>query len=120
MPYLFCQEHGQGHAARAAEQRENYRLLGESVLIASGTLITGPWACDSCNATLRRGKRAYLMTAFPRHVAEALAEYDFTLEKQYFDMKRAEVVLYGAEWPGGGVAAHAEPRALFVLNHYHD
>ena len=47
------------------EEQENYRRLGESVLIVKGTLTGGPWKCYTCNITLRRGKRACLMTAFP-------------------------------------------------------
>jgi hypothetical protein len=97
MPYLFCKEHGQEHETRCREEQENYRRFGETVLAVKGTLVTGPWACDSCNVTLRRGKRAYLMTAFPRYVAETMDTYEFANEKQYFDMKRAEVTLYGAD-----------------------
>src|SRR4051812_11850426 len=96
MPYLFCKKCGDGHEARTREEQENYRQLGEVVVIARGTLISGPWNCDSCNVTLRRGKRASLMTAFPRHYAESLDDDDFSNERQYFDMKRAEVAAYGA------------------------
>jgi hypothetical protein len=89
MPYLFCKKHGDEHEARTWEEQESYRQLGESVVIARGTLISGPWECDSCNVTLKRGKRACLMTAFPRAFAESMDEYDFSCERQYFDMKGA-------------------------------
>ncbi len=95
MPYLFCKKCGDEHEARTREEQEIYRQLGEVVLIARGTLISGPWNCDSCNTSLRRGKRASLVTAFPRYYADALDDYDYANERQYFDMKRAEVSWYG-------------------------
>jgi len=98
MPYLFCAKHGKEHEAKAREEQENYRQFGETVLIVKGTLINGPWRCDRCNTTLKRGKLACLMTAFPRSITAGMGDYDFAYERGYFDMKRAEVAVYGAEW----------------------
>jgi hypothetical protein len=49
-------------------------------------------------AMLKRGKRACLMTAFPRSMTTGMGDYGFAQEQEYFDMKRAEVAAYGAEW----------------------
>ena len=100
MPYLFCAEHGHGHESRCQEEQENYRWLGETVLIVMGTLKSGPWQCSCCNAPLKRRQKAWLMTAFPRSMTAGMGDYDFAHEKQYFNMKRAEVKVYGAE-PSG-------------------
>ena len=40
------------------------------------------------------------MTAFPRSMTAGMGDYDFAHEKRYLRMKRAEVAVYGAEWPG--------------------
>ena len=88
-----------GHAG-AFEDQENYRWFGETVLIVRGRLISGGWQCDKCNAPLNRGHKAWLMTAFPRSMTAGMGDYDFAHEKRYFNMKRAEVAVYGAEWPG--------------------
>jgi hypothetical protein len=101
MPYLFCKQHGKEHVARSKEEQDNYRLLGETVLIVRGTLISGPWRCDRCNAPLKRRQKAWLVTAFPRHFAEDLEAYDYAYERQYFRIDKAEVKVYGADPPGG-------------------
>ena len=101
MPYLFCKEHGQEHESRCQEEQENYRWLGETVLIVKGTLKGGPWQCTCCSAPLKRSQKAWLMTAFPRSMDAGMGDYDFACEGQYFNMKRAEVKVYGAESPGG-------------------
>jgi hypothetical protein len=101
MPYLFCAEHGKEHEASCKDEQENYRLLGETVLVVSGTLISGPWRCDRCNAPLKRSQKAWLVTAFPRHFAEDLERYDYAYERQYFRIDKAEARVYGAEPPGG-------------------
>jgi hypothetical protein len=100
MPHLFCAEHGKEHESRCPEDQENYRWFGETVLIVRGRLISGGWQCDKCNAPLNRGHKAWLMTAFPRSMTAGMGDYDFAHEKRYFNMKRAEVAVYGAEWPG--------------------
>ena len=76
------------------------RWFGETVLIVRQRLISGGWQCDKCNAPLNRGHKAWLMTAFPRSMTAGMGDYDFAHEKRYFHMKRAEVAVYGAEWPG--------------------
>jgi hypothetical protein len=101
MPRLYCTEHGKEHEATCHEEQENYRLLGETVLIVKGTLTSGPWRCDRCNTRLTKGNPAYLVTAFSRHFAEELDGYDYGYERQYLAMERAEAKLYGAEPPGG-------------------
>jgi hypothetical protein len=99
MPYLYCAVDGRRHEDRAIEQQEEYRQQGESVLIVHGALKTGPWHCDTCSVPLTRGDTALLMTAFPRHFTEGMDGYDFAPEKRYFDMKRAQVAVYGVQWP---------------------
>jgi hypothetical protein len=99
MPYLFCAAHGREHENRTIEQQEEYRQQGESVLIVHGTLKSGPWQCDKCNVLMKPGDAAMLMTPFPRHFAGGMDGYDFASEKRYFDMKRAEVAVYGVQWP---------------------
>ena len=101
MPRLYCTEHGKQHESRCQQEQENYRWLGETVLIVSGQLKSGPWQCDGCNAPLKRSQKVWLMTAFPSHFAEELERYDYACERQYFNMERAKVTVYGAEPPGG-------------------
>jgi hypothetical protein len=104
MPYLFCRKHGLEHEASCRENQDNYRQLGETVLVVSGTLISGPWRCDRCNATLRKGRTAYLATAYPRHNARDLADYDFGYERRYFAMTaRDTATAYGAQWPDDSI-----------------
>jgi hypothetical protein len=100
MPYLFCEKHGREHEDSAAGQQEAYRQEGESVLTMRGTLISGPWLCDRCNASLTKGTHAYLASAFPAWVGEGTEDYDFAYERRYFAVEKAEAKLYGARWPG--------------------
>jgi hypothetical protein len=101
MPYLFCHTHGKQHEVSCRKSDEEYRMLGETVVMVSGRLISGPWQCDRCNARLATGNRASLMTAFPSHMAEELANYDYANERQYFRVESAAVKVYGAIPPGG-------------------
>jgi hypothetical protein len=101
MPHLFCTTHGEKHGASCREDQEEYRRLGETVVIVRGTLISGPWHCDRCNARLKKGDTAWLMTAFPSYYAEQLTGYDYRHERQYFRVERAIVKVYGAISPGG-------------------
>ena len=105
MPYLYCAACGHGHENRVSGQERLYRDEGESVLIVKGTLTGGPHRCDMCNAPLKKGDAAALLSAFPRHIVESQDGYDFACERRYFDMKRAEAKLYGTPWPGVASAA---------------
>ncbi len=105
MPYLFCKTHGQEHAASCQQDQENYRQLGETVMVVSGKLRSGSWLCDRCNVALRMGATAYLMTAYPRHFAGELENYDYANERHYFQMGSIDVKLYGAMPPGGVATA---------------
>ena len=96
MPHLFCQEHGRDHEARCIEEQENYRRFGEAVLIVTGPVRSPSQRCRSCNMRLRRGQRAYLVTAFPRLTPEDLAGYDYAREDEYLILEQAEATLYGA------------------------
>ena len=100
MPHLYCEQHGKEHEARVIGQTSIYRQDGESVLIVKGRLISGGWLCDRCNVPLGKTKQAYLMTTFPRWITENMHGYDFDYERRYFAVERAEVAVYGAEWPG--------------------
>ena len=101
MPYLFCEEHGRQHEALCDAEQESYRLLGEAVLIVTGPIKGASFHCDRCNVRLRNGQPAWLMTPFPRHVAESLAAYDYRYERNYFPLDRVTFSWYGAEPPGG-------------------
>lgn len=101
MPYLFCQEHGRAHEARCMEDEENHRRFGEVMLIVTGPLKSPSHRCLACKLRLRRGQRAYLLTAFPRPTPEDLGRYDFAAEGEYVVLEHAEARLYGADWPGG-------------------
>ena len=91
---------------RIIAEQEAYREAGESVLVISGTLTSGPKQCDKCNATLRKGDQATLLSAFPREVTESMHGYEFAAERRYFAMRGEEAVtVYGARWPCGDVAA---------------
>jgi hypothetical protein len=105
MAWLYCTVHGRGHENRTIASQEEYRREGESVLIVHGTLTSGPHRCDKCNAPLKRGDAAMLMTAFPRFLSEAMDNYDFANDRRYFDLAKADIRLYGAHWPGGDPAA---------------
>jgi hypothetical protein len=105
MPYLYCPVHGRGHENRLIAEQNSYREAGESVLVVSGTLTGGPWRCDKCSTTLRKGDQATLLSSFPSGVTEALYDYDFAQERRYFAMRGKDAVaVYGAPWPGGNVA----------------
>jgi hypothetical protein len=99
MPYLYCAVHGRGHENRIIAQQDQYRQAGESVLLVHGPLKTGPHRCDRCNATLRKGDPATLLSAIPRHIALGTDDYAFAYEKRYFELKRVSVAVYGAPWP---------------------
>lgn len=104
MPRLYCKKHGQEHETQCIEHQEEYRQLDEIVLIAKGTLISGPWLCDHCNAKLNRGQVAALVSAFPSHCRDDLYEYDFGYERQYFAMEPGDTATaYGAEWPDDSI-----------------
>ncbi len=100
MPYLYCQQHGQQQEASTIARQDELRMEDESVLIVSGTLISGSWLCDSCNAQLGKGDRATLVSAFPSHCRDDLYHYDFGYERQYFAMTGSDTATaYGADWP---------------------
>jgi hypothetical protein len=105
MPYLYCAADGKGHENRVIAQQDYYRQAGESVLVVHGTLKSGPWKCDKCNARLKRGDAATLLSAIPRSIAEGMDSYVFAYERRYFDMKRAGVKVYGAKCPGASGAS---------------
>lgn len=104
MPYLYCRKHGQEREAGIVNQQEEYRHADEIVLVVSGKLISGSWACDSCNDEIRKGGRATLVSSFPSHCRDGLYSYDFAYERQYFRMTLADTATaYGAEWPDNSI-----------------
>lgn len=105
MARLYCEEHGKEHEAHVIGQAAISCQEGESVLIVKGTLISGGWLCDRCNAPLGKGDQAYLLSVFPRWVTEQMPGYAFINERQYFSVEKAEIAVYGAAWPGGRQAA---------------
>jgi hypothetical protein len=111
MPYLFCEEHGGEYQARVIDNQELYRQKGETILIVTGGLRSGRWLCDKCNAPLSTGSRATLAIAYPRYITESIHQYNFAYERQYFDMEKAEVALYGAAWPVRMVVPRTRHRA---------
>ncbi len=61
---------------------------------------------DKCNATLRKGDQATLLSTLPSDVTSAMIDYDFAQERRYFTMSGKDAVaVYGAPWPGGDVSA---------------
>jgi hypothetical protein len=105
MPYLYCKEDGLRHEANSAAHQEEYREIGESVLIVKGRLISGPWRCDSCNAVLKKGDLAHFHAAYPADCRDYLYDYDFAYEQEYFAMKRSDkAVVYGAPWPDDSIS----------------
>ena len=106
MPRLYCEEHGKEYESRCQEEQENYRWLGETIRIVTGRLKAGAFHCDYCKAPLKRRQKAWLMTAFPRPMTADVRDCDFAQEGRYFNMKRAEVRVYGAA-PSGGLASPA-------------
>ena len=105
MATLFCEPHGREHEARVIGQQAIYRQEGETILIVKGKLISGGWLCDRCNAPLEKGNPACLLVVFPRWITEQIPGYDFIREREYFAVEKAEVAVYGAEWPGGSPPA---------------
>ena len=104
MPRLYCAKHGKENKADTARDQEEYRQGGETVLVVSGRLISGPWHCDRCNATLKKGDTAYLSSAFPQWITEGLTDYDFAYERDYFAMAETDAAtVYGAEWPDDSI-----------------
>jgi hypothetical protein len=99
MPRLYCEEHGREQEADTSRNQELYRQEGESVLIVKGRLISGPWRCDRCNATLTKGTLACLLTAFPGWMTESMYDYDFAYERKYFGKTHDGAAVYGAAWP---------------------
>jgi hypothetical protein len=100
MPHLLCDKHGREQEAATRKHEELYQQEGETVLIVKGTLISGPWHCDRCNAVLKKGQPAILLMAYPRWMTEGMTDYDFLYESRYFATGKAEVAVYGADWPG--------------------
>ena len=100
MPYLFCPTHGKKHEAATLASQDELRALGECVLVVEGRLTSSGWLCDSCNATLDKGQKAWLHAAFPAHLRDNLADYDFSYERDYFALTPGDrVAAYGAPWP---------------------
>lgn len=111
MPYLYCEPHGQEHQAGTISRQEELRQEGESVLIVSGTLVSGPWRCDRCNAKLAQGDRAVWVYAFPSHCRDTLYDYDFGYEREYFAMRKTDkAAVYGADWPDDSISHRRDIR----------
>ena len=105
MARLYCTTHGRECESAVKRRQADIRREGESVLIVKGKLISGPWRCDSCNAELNEGATAYLYAAYPRDITEAMDEYGFEMERDYFKLTGEDrMALYGAAWPGGPIA----------------
>jgi hypothetical protein len=110
MPCLYCEQHGREREAEIIERQEQYRQTDETVLVVSGTLASGQWLCDSCDARLSKGDRATLVSAFPGYCHDDLRDYDFGYEQQYFAMKESDTATaYGAEWPDGSIMNRRKP-----------
>jgi hypothetical protein len=111
MPYLFCEQHGPEHQARCDEEQESYGWLGETVLIVTGPIKSPSWRCSQCHARMRRGRPAWLVTAFPRPPAEDLDGYVYAIAQEYFMIEHVQVTVYGAEPPARmtATAALTEP-----------
>jgi hypothetical protein len=90
MPYLFCAEHGKEHEATSQAEQENYRLLGETVLIVKGRLISGPWRCDRCGTRLKKGNPACLVTAFSSLFAVDLC--DLSMDPNPYEVTEPELL----------------------------
>jgi hypothetical protein len=104
MPNLYCETHGREREADIVERQAVYRQADETVLVASGTLVSGPWLCESCNAQLRAGTTAILVSVFPSHCRDDLYDYDFGYERQYFAMSGSDTAAaYGARWPDNSI-----------------
>jgi hypothetical protein len=104
MARLYCAEHGSEDETRIAGNQAMYRQEGETVLVVKGTLISGPFVCDRCDARLNPGDAAYLFSAFPSHFHDSLYEYDFGYERGYFAMGKGDTAdAYGADWPDGSI-----------------
>jgi hypothetical protein len=104
MPRLYCKNHGREREAGVVEQRDVYRRAGETLLVVTGTLISGPWYCDRCNLRLQPGNLAVLVSAFPSHYCDELCNYDFGYERQYFAMIGGDkAAAYGAGSPDGAI-----------------
>jgi hypothetical protein len=105
MARLYCAADGRERESAVKRRQADIRREGESVLIVKGKLISGPWRCDDCNAELNKGRTAYLHAAWPRHITEAMDEYDFAMERDFFALTGEDkMALYGAPWPGGTLA----------------
>jgi hypothetical protein len=105
MAWLLCATHGRECESGVKSRQENIRREGESVLIVKGKLISGPWRCDDCNAVLKKGATAYLYAPYPRYITEAMDEYDFAMERDYFALGQGDALtLYGTPWPCGDIA----------------
>jgi hypothetical protein len=109
MPHLYCEKHGKKDEAETARDSDFYRGEGESVVIVAGKLMSGPWACDRCNATLLSGNTAYLASSFPAWVSDSTTEYDFAYEREYFAASKSRVAVYGAPWPAVAAFASIPP-----------
>jgi hypothetical protein len=104
MASLYCERDGKEYEAWTKTEDETMRQAGESELIVLGTLTSGPWRCDKCNAKLNRGDKALFSAIFPKEVTERLVRYDFSYEKEYFALDGSDkLTLYGARWPGGSL-----------------
>jgi hypothetical protein len=105
LTWLYCAAHGREREGAVKRRQADIRRDGESVLIVKGKLISGPWRCDSCNAELNEGATAYLHAAYPRPITEAMDEYGFEMERDYFALAGEDkMALYGSPWPGGPLA----------------
>ena len=97
MPHLYCEMHGREQEARCEADQNNYRLLGETLLLVSGSMKTASLRCNRCNIRLRRFQPGWLVTAFSRHSADELSRYDYRQEREYFlPDPGIEVRFYGA------------------------
>ena len=64
-----------------------------------------PGYATGCDAQLRKGDQAMLVSAFPGHCRDDLYDYDFGYERQYFAMNRSDkATAYGADWPDDSIS----------------
>jgi hypothetical protein len=101
LPRLYCEEHGLEDEARSREDQENYRRLGETVLVVTGPLKRSGGRCDRCNARLKKGTCAYLISAFPSGSSEYFGAYDYAYEGHFLALASAKVKVYGLQPRGG-------------------
>jgi hypothetical protein len=94
VPRLCREEHGRKDVARTEADQVHYRPVGKTIPVVTGSLKRTNVRFDRCTAPLKTGARAYLLTAFLRHLSNRVSAFAYIYAECVLTLARARVKVH--------------------------